>query len=128
MKKVRVLSQRHLKDNYFLLWLPGEALTEPPGPGQFVMLRAWEGQDPLLARPFSLHDVEEERFAVLYQVRGRGTELLSRLRRGDEISVLGPLGIGFPKPRKKRVFLWPGASEWPLSSLPRKNFLPQVIR
>jgi len=72
------------------------------------MLRAWEGQDPLLARPFSLHDVEEERFAVLYQVRGRGTELLSRLRRGDEISVLGPLGIGFPKPRKKEIFLVAG--------------------
>ncbi len=91
-----------------LLWLEAQGLSKPPQPGQFVMLRGWPALDPLLARPFSIHDVREDAFAVLYQVRGRGTHLLASLVKGEQVSVLGPLGQGFPAPETPHVWLVAG--------------------
>jgi len=65
-------------------------------PGQFVMLRVSSGPDPLLRRPFSIFRVhDDEVFEILFQVKGRGTAALARSRKGDELSVFGPLGNGF---------------------------------
>jgi dihydroorotate dehydrogenase electron transfer subunit len=67
-------------------------------PGQFVMIRpAGAGTSPLLARPFSLYRLwpEEGRAAVLFRVVGEGTRELARLRPGEQLSVVGPLGRGF---------------------------------
>ncbi len=108
MKTVKVLSQRALKGAYRLLWIEDQGLQGPPQPGQFVMLRAWSELDPLLARPFSIHDVKKGAFAVLYQIRGRGTRLLAELNKGDQLAVLGPLGQGFPLPDTQEVWLVAG--------------------
>jgi len=63
-------------------------------PGQFYLVRAW-GHDPLLSRPLSIHDVGPGTVSFLYQVRGKGTELLTHLVPGDTLTVTGPLGHGF---------------------------------
>jgi dihydroorotate dehydrogenase electron transfer subunit len=63
-------------------------------PGQFFMLRCW-GEEPILWRPISIHSVNEDSIEFLYQVVGKGTELLTRLRERDEIQLIGPLGNGF---------------------------------
>lgn len=63
-------------------------------PGQFFMLRCWN-MEPLLSRPISVHDADDNSVSFLYEVKGKGTELLSRLKAGDEIELLGPLGNGF---------------------------------
>jgi dihydroorotate dehydrogenase electron transfer subunit len=68
-------------------------------PGQFVMLRLPDRLDPLLGRPFSVYAMDCSLSAVtldiLYHIAGKGTEAFSRLRAGDALSVLGPLGRGF---------------------------------
>ena len=63
-------------------------------PGQFYMLKVGEGE-PLLPRPISVYDVDEEKISFLYQVVGRGTKLLSKLKENDEVQIMGPLGNGF---------------------------------
>jgi dihydroorotate dehydrogenase electron transfer subunit len=63
--------------------------------GQFCMLRSWD-TDPLLPRPLSVFDAGEGRIAFLYKTVGRGTAMFSRLKKGDSITVQGPLGSGFP--------------------------------
>ena len=63
-------------------------------PGQFYLVRCWE-REPLLSRPLSVHDVGPGTVSFLYQVRGRGTELLARLAAGDTCMITGPLGNGF---------------------------------
>jgi dihydroorotate dehydrogenase electron transfer subunit len=65
-------------------------------PGQFVMVDC--GEDCTLPRPFSIHRVQAEHelslyFAVLED--GKGTEWLSRRKKGDKIGIFGPLGNGF---------------------------------
>lgn len=76
-------------------------------PGQFVMLRSWETDDPLLPRPFSVYRIHDgDGFEVLYKQVGKGTELMTHLKAGDEVHVLGPLGNGFPlAPDTKRIAL-----------------------
>jgi len=70
-------------------------------PGQFVMLRVSENMDPLLARPFGISSIpSKSSIEILYRVAGRGTTLLTRRVVGQEISLLGPLGNGFPMPDK----------------------------
>ncbi|MDO5690494.1 MAG: dihydroorotate dehydrogenase electron transfer subunit [Tissierellia bacterium] len=63
-------------------------------PGQFYMLKAW-GIQPLLARPLSICDLDEESITFLYLVVGTGTRILSKLHAGDRLTLLGPLGTGF---------------------------------
>ncbi len=64
-------------------------------PGQFYMLRAWE-HEPVLWRPISIFDVDEEKISFLYQVVGQGTKILSELKPGDDIKIMGSFGNGFP--------------------------------
>ena len=88
---VTVLSQERLTDDIYCLTV---ATMTGGTPGQFYMVRAWSGE-PLLARPVSVHDVSADTVSFLYQVRGKGTELLSRLGRGRQVTLTGPLGHGF---------------------------------
>lgn len=63
-------------------------------PGQFYMMRAWK-VEPYLSRPISVHAVGENGIEFLYQVFGHGTEIFSKMKKGDKIDLLGPLGNGF---------------------------------
>ena len=75
-------------------------------PGQFIMVRLDDLHDPLLRRPFSFSRIlppgkkpggglAEGGFEICYQVVGRGTARMTRLRAGEKVDVLGPLGRGF---------------------------------
>lgn len=83
-------------------------------PGQFYMLRLEQGQDPFLPRPLSVFDYENGKVSFCYRVLGRGTELLSKLRAGDEIGLIGPLGNGFPLEGEKAVLIGGGLGIVPL--------------
>ncbi len=71
-------------------------------PGQFVMIKVNNSYDPFLRRPMSIYKIDKKRggFEILYQVVGKGTNIMSELKKGDEIDVLGPLGRGFWIPEK----------------------------
>lgn len=52
--------------------------------------------DPLLPRPFSVHQLNQEGgIEILYKVVGKGTTLLSYAQAGEELEILGPFGNGF---------------------------------
>lgn len=69
-------------------------------PGQFVQLRLPAPRPVLLPRPMSVSGVSRARGALrlefLYAAVGAGTRALAALGPGAEVSVLGPLGRGFP--------------------------------
>lgn len=89
---VQVLSNEKIATDVYLLTLP---FPHKARPGQFVMLKVPHSAT-LLARPVSICDVRDDTLILLYQVVGRGTGELSRLREGDPITVTGPVGNGFP--------------------------------
>jgi len=86
-------------------------------PGQFVMIRLSPNTDPLLRRPFSICTTRgEDLFLILYKVVGKGTAIMSNAGKGERLSVLGPLGMGFelPEPGRKSLLVAGGIGVAPL--------------
>jgi dihydroorotate dehydrogenase electron transfer subunit len=95
----RIIENRALGNGYFVIRLGGCDSLANSRPGQFMMLRGDWGRDPLLPRPMSLLSVAPEgRADMLGRSVGRGTKLLESAPPGTRVSVLGPLGNGFPDP------------------------------
>ena len=75
-------------------------------PGQFVMVRTVEGLDPLLRRPFSVHQVDEGgMLQILFKVIGKGTQALADMKMGRKVDILGPVGRGFTIAEESQHFL-----------------------
>jgi len=74
---------------------------EAPVSGQFVSLGC--GSDRILKRPFSIADWCTGTASVIFKTVGKGTEFLSSLKTGHSLTVLGPLGNGFPEKRGSEV-------------------------
>lgn len=108
-----VIRQKEIGDGIFSMWIQTENIGKEAKPGQFVSLYSKDGSK-LLPRPISLCEIDREnsRLRLVYRVTGAktGTEEFSRLKAGDAIPVIGPLGNGFPveKAEGKRAFLMGG--------------------
>jgi len=63
-------------------------------PGHFVMIKPNDSFDPLNRRAFAIADVEEDVIHIYYDVVGKGTAVMSTLRKGEFVDVLMPLGNG----------------------------------
>jgi len=93
--KVKILSNKKIAPDFNKMILEAPQISNVAKPGQFVMIRCSEGTNPLLRRPFSFHKIGKNNFEILYKVIGKGTEILSNLKKGTILNVLGPLGNGF---------------------------------
>lgn len=110
METAAVLSQEQLADRVFSMWLDTEEIAGLARCGQFVSLYCRD-ESRLLPRPISICETDQEkgRLRLVYRVTGphTGTEAFCRLRSGDHIRVMGPLGNGFPleETENKKVLL-----------------------
>ena len=85
-----------ISDSFHRLTLFAPQIAAAARPGQFVMASGGTTLDPLLRRPFSIHQsYADGALQILVKVIGRGTRYLTTLRPGDELSLIGPLGRGF---------------------------------
>lgn len=98
-------------------------------PGQFIMLRIAELNDPLLARPLALYDVilddaRSPRWVdFVYLTLGKMTRRLAQLAQSAELDIWGPLGNGFPSmPTKHLIMVAGGIGQTPFLAL-GKEFL-----
>lgn len=96
LEDVSVLEHREMQGGYRLLVLETRDIAREVQPGQFVHLRVPELDAAVLRRPFSVFDVDGAGLSILYKAIGRGTLAMQGLRRGDRVSLIGPLGHGFP--------------------------------
>ena len=107
-----VLSQERIAEDIYSMWIKTDAASEAK-PGQFISMYTNDGAK-LLPRPISICEIDksEGSLRVVYRVteKNTGTEEFSRMKAGDIIPVIGPLGNGFPyeKAEGKRVFLMGG--------------------
>jgi dihydroorotate dehydrogenase electron transfer subunit len=88
----KVVSLTRIKPDVFLLRFISKELAKKCHPGNFLHIKI---PPALLRRPFSIHDVRGNDILVLFRVRGKGTLLLSKYKKGDSLNILGPLGKGF---------------------------------
>lgn len=99
LERATVVSNDIVAANTHLMWLSCPEVSKGATSGRFLMLHCGDQLDPLLPRPMSFHRFRqasgEWQFAILYDVRGRGTTWLAGRRAGDEITCFGPLGRGY---------------------------------
>lgn len=128
--QAKILHNKQILPLYYKL---GISLEDFPSikPGQFIMLRINEQIDPLLRRPFGIYKILKQRASsalgglgggkgqdieILYKVVGKGTRLMTNLKPGNAVDLLGPLGNGFtlefmsqtPKVGKQKILMVAG--------------------
>ncbi|MDD6442315.1 MAG: dihydroorotate dehydrogenase electron transfer subunit [bacterium] len=107
-----VVSQEQIATDIFSMWIRTEA-AETARPGQFISMYTNDGSK-LLPRPISICEIDKENgtLRVVYRVTGEntGTEQFSKMKAGDTLPIIGPLGNGFPleKAEGKKAFLMGG--------------------
>lgn len=115
----RVVGQRSLSHDIRIMeiWSPQVAASAEPG--QFVTVKSSELSVPLLRRPFGVSGVNRDKgtFLLIYRIVGEATQLLDQLRKGDSISVMGPLGRGFDRTHHKVLLVGGGVGLAPLRFL-----------
>ncbi|MCL2847592.1 MAG: dihydroorotate dehydrogenase electron transfer subunit [Firmicutes bacterium] len=73
--------------------------------GQFVHIKV-PGDEVLLRRPFCLYRWDKKSISLLIQVVGKGTQRLAKLKKGDTVYGIMPIGNGFKlKPSHKKIAL-----------------------
>ncbi|NOY85913.1 MAG: dihydroorotate dehydrogenase electron transfer subunit [Deltaproteobacteria bacterium] len=127
LTRARVISNTRVAEGLFIMraeaagWTGGD-----PAPGQFIMLRISDGDDPLLGRPFGIAGfrmIENgAEIDVIYRTVGRGTMAMATWVPGRAVRFLGPLGRGFPLPPKgsQSIFIAGGVGLPPLLALVRR--------
>jgi len=97
----RVIANTALSHDFNVLALAAPEIAGTTAPGQFLMVKAGSGYDPLLRRPFSVFEILRDAsghptgVSILVKRIGASTRLLYDARVGDTIACLGPLGRPF---------------------------------
>lgn len=91
-----IIRREQLAPDLVRLTLLAPAIAAVARPGQFLTIKTAPGHDPLLRRPFSIHQVDEDGgLQVLFKVLGPGTRSLAQRAVGDLLNLVGPLGNHF---------------------------------
>ncbi len=96
-----VLRKKDLKNDYYSLTLGPYPRTGLCRPGHFFHVQL-PATDIFFRRAFSVAGVStaDNTVEIIFRPSGHGTRLMSRLRKGDCLNLLGPLGTPFAFPRK----------------------------
>lgn len=122
-KITTILQNEEIAPDIFRMVFNIPEIALEASPGQFIHLKINNGfNDPLLRRPFSLFyaDTIQGNLTIVYQVVGRGSEILSTRKIGSKVDVLGPLGNGFDRtglkenPEKRALLVGGGVGIPPL--------------
>jgi dihydroorotate dehydrogenase electron transfer subunit len=102
-----ILSKENPQKDIFKLTLSSSLVSRKAKPGNFVHIKVGSNDYPLLRRAFSIHTIEKdnESFQILFNVVGKGTEILSRKSAGDTLDILGPVGNSFSLPEKSKEIM-----------------------
>lgn len=123
-----VYSQERLAPGVFSLLIETDMAKEAKA-GQFIGVYV-DDKSKILARPISICDVDRanDRIRMVYRVAGGGTELISNLKKGDPVQILGVLGNGYEEATKsidfsdKKIIIIGGGIGIPPMLLASKTF------
>ena len=92
-----VASNEHISDHHVLLKLTSKRPLPEMMPGQFVNIHVEDSPTTFLRRPISINfvDVSRNELWLLVAAVGEGTKHMAKLKAGDTLNCLFPLGNGF---------------------------------
>ena len=95
-ESAEIVIREQVAEDIFRFTVKSPDIAAASRPGQFVMVRTGDGLDPLLRRPFSIHQVSAGgSVQILFKVIGKGTRALASMEAGRKLDLLGPIGRGF---------------------------------
>ncbi len=86
-----IAQNEKLTENVYKMVLLGDT-SEISAPGQFINIKL---SGFYLRRPISICDYSENTITIVYKVVGGGTEMLSKMQKGEKLDCLVSLGNGF---------------------------------
>ncbi len=135
IEDLKVIENKRLNNDFFILKLSGNNKIPEFKPGQFAQVRVDGSPETFLRRPISIHDVDYEKntFKILIQIAGKGTRRLSELGKGDNLNIIYPLGNSFslPSEGEKVLLVGGGCGIAPLLFLGKylkmNGFIPDIL-
>jgi dihydroorotate dehydrogenase electron transfer subunit len=106
-----LIDSRQILPDQWLQSYHAPTLASSSRAGQFVHVRPDDWSGLLLRRPFSVNTADPVSgvITIHFRVIGRGTDWFTRLRPGDGVDMLGPLGRPFEvDPRSRHLLLVAG--------------------
>ena len=111
-QKFKVIKNEEIATGIFDMWVENSELSVLAKPGQFAHILV---PGKVLRRPISICDADKSCLRLVYQVKGEGTEILSKVKVGEELDIIAPLGNGFDiKPEKRYCFIGGGIGVPPM--------------
>ena len=107
--RVNVLSVQEIAEHIFDISLHAPEVANTASAGSFINLYL-DDRSKLLPRPISIcrTDSGQGTVNIVFRIAGEGTEQLSKLRTGDTVEIMGPLGNGFLPAKEKNAILFGG--------------------
>jgi dihydroorotate dehydrogenase electron transfer subunit len=89
-----IISNNKIGPDIFRMRLDAPEQAKRVRAGQILHIKCGEATDMVLRRPISvcLANPEKGTMDIVYQIKGKGTHALSRMKRGDDLDYLGPVG------------------------------------
>lgn len=93
-ERVMIIDKVDINEDVFKLTLKKNSPLEIK-PGQFVNIKVSDSDYPLLRRPISVSDSDQDSYSICIKKVGEGTRLLYKKEIGESLDVIHPLGNGF---------------------------------
>lgn len=122
--KAEIVKIEKLKEDLYKFSIKADEIVKDSKPGQFIEIRVIDQIEPLLRRPISIYNLEKEQgiLEFIFQVKGKGTNLLADRKVGEKLDVIGPLGYGTfeIKEYEKVAIIGGGIGMFPLYELAKE--------
>ena len=93
-EQCELLEKTQLKADIYKFKVKTENIAKESKPGQFLEIKVSTQAEPFLRRPISIFSIEENNIEFIFQVKGRGTEILSNRNIGEKLDFIDQLGNG----------------------------------
>jgi len=107
-----VVDKEQLADGIFSISVYCADMAKSACPGQFLHIKC--GDEHLLRRPISICSVNGNVLDLVLEIKGGGTQWLSRVLPGDFLDVIGPVGNGFSIPEGRFIVVGGGIGVPPM--------------
>lgn len=95
-KQAELINKEQLTSDIYKFSIKAPEIVKDSKPGNFIEIRVSDQTEPFLRRPISIYNLDRENgiLEFIFQVKGKGTEILAKKKIGDLIDIVGPIGYG----------------------------------